>query len=233
MITVNDLRNDNLLSGFHHVTLAGTPALPKPYQARYGQGKEGCAPGTPLWRGPRRATAAEAALDYCQYVNGNGATPATPALKSAGHVRTSTPRTWSEGVQKLRQQLRDAIAVEREAEGLQGCLYLIGEALTVGQQPTTSDDGTVLVSGRAVKVGYSETPDVRIGNGQTFNPRVLVLLGTIPDKTKDDESAMHGKYIEDNVLQEWFRPTKALLSEFGVKIGYVSIGSMWVKNGEV
>jgi hypothetical protein len=173
---------------------------PKPYQARYGQGKDGRAAGTPEWRGPRRATAAEAALDYCQYVNSNQATPATPALKSAGHKRTTVRQPLSEGIQRLRQQLRDAIAAEREAQGSQGFVYLIGEEAPAGAP-------------RYVKIGYSDYPDARIAMLQTGNPRKLTLLASIPG-TMDDERALHAKHIADNILAEWFRDTPSIRQDF-------------------
>lgn len=221
-MTIEDIRKPQNISGYAQVTRADSLSDRKlrsnPFLAYAGRGRKGD------WKGPRRATAEEAAQDYCDYINGS-ATPATPALKSAGHKRSTIRQPLSEGIQKLRQQLRDAVEAERQ--GRQGYLYLIGECFD-GILPKTGH----LIRNQAVKIGYSDAPDARIAMLQTGNPRLLALLDTI-EGTQEDERALHAKYIDDNVLQEWFRPTRELLSEFGLEIRALGHNSLWVKKGEV
>lgn len=80
-----------------------------------------------------------------------------------------------------------------------GYVYCIGE-----------EDRTL-----AVKVGYARDAQFRIADLQTGNPRKLVILGVLRG-TRQDERDLHARYIKDNVLGEWFRPTAELLSEFDI-----------------
>lgn len=151
-----------------------------------------------------------------QWQQDHTATPA-PALRSAGHKRSATPATRKDfskqqELDRLRKRVRALEALKRE--GSQGFLYLIGmEFQTL--YPST-EAGKVYIWTHAVKIGWSEAPDARIASLQTGNPQKLVLLATKPG-TLDDERALHAKYLPDNVLQEWFRPTMALLLEFGLR----------------
>jgi Meiotically up-regulated gene 113 len=224
MLTVEDLRNPARVSGFNHVYGPRKDRAYATYAARAGFSKD---KNHPDWRGPRRATPEEAAQDYCDYMNGQ-ATPATPALKSAGHKRTviNVVNQASPELQKLREELRELERAERVQRGSQGYIYLIGETFGRAFFDATLDKGE-LVADTAVKIGYSDAPDARIAMLQTGNPRKLVLLGTI-EGTLDDERALHAKYIKDNVLQEWFRPTQELLSEFGVTTSVMGNGCLWV-----
>ena len=91
--------------------------------------------------------------------------------------------------------LRDARAQRRHLA--QGYVYLIS-------------DGT------AVKVGYSTKPEARVNELQTGNPRDLILLA----KKEGDESVeamLHTRFIDDNLILEWFRPSTPLLQWFGVR----------------
>lgn len=70
----------------------------------------------------------------------------------------------------------------------------------------------------AVKVGYADyNVYSRLDSLQTGNPRQLVLLGTLPGGI-ETEKRLHAKHAEANILQEWFRPRAALLSEFGLTV---------------
>lgn len=215
MITPADLRDPGRLSGYKYVYRSDASTERghgggKPYQAMTGGGST--APSNRFY-GPRRATALEAAQDYCDYRNGQAA-PTPPVLKSAGHKRSATlaTRKPSKALVKARKRVRALEAQERE--GSQGFLYLIGmEFQTL--YPST-EAGKVYIWTHAVKIGWSEAPDARIASLQTGNPQKLVLLATKPG-TLDDERALHAKYLPDNVLQEWFRPTMALLLEFGLR----------------
>lgn len=194
MLSVEDLRNPGRKSGFDGVRFASSPASPspKPYQAnkRVAPGKNGIAT-----LGPRRATAEEAAQDYCDYINGTRAAHTAP-LKTAGHKGPNRP-VQSDEERQLRRRLRELEAARNKHR--KGYVYLVGE------------QGSCY----AVKIGHSYDPETRPNGLQTGNPRRLVVLGST-EGTLEDEAALHQRYIEDNVLQEWFRPSEALLAEFGV-----------------
>lgn len=232
MLTIEDIRDTATNSGFRHVHEDhGGSHRPRPFRAQDGAGnthgaKDATRPAR--WKGSRRATAEESAQDYCDYINGSTvAQPPQPQLKSAGHKRVT--KKHSPAVQAAAKAYREALAAEKEAQGSSwlGYIYLVAE--TFGREGNGSAlyDGT-LVSSKAVKVGYSDSPpdEGRMGGLQTGNPRLLVLLGTIRG-TRDDESALHAKYISDNVLQEWFRPTRELFSEFDVGIVHMGYGCLW------
>lgn len=203
MLRPHDIRNPSVQSGYSFVRSAsagpnggGKTELWKAEVNRDGK----------HWRGPYRRTPAEAAQDYCDFLNGNPSVPSSPMLVSAGHTGKRDKLPSDPEVQAALGVLRDA---RGERLGNQGYVYCIGEA--------TGD--AVLVGGRrhqtAVKIGFSTNPEARLPELQTGNPRRLVLLGKI-EGTREDEAKMHAKYAHLNILQEWFRPTAALLSEFGM-----------------
>lgn len=68
----------------------------------------------------------------------------------------------------------------------------------------------------AVKIGITDDPAARPGELQIGNPWELRVLG-VKQGTVEDERALHAKYIQQNMVGEWFRPTKELLSEFGLE----------------
>lgn len=197
MITPKDIQNSARVSGYDHVgynVQSGKKRPPKPFQAVvYGgsRSKAGMA-----WIGRRRATALEAAQDYCDYMNGKGVTPA-PQLRSAGHTGKRDSLPSDPEVQAALGVLRDA---KGQREGRQGYVYLIIEV----------NDGGGLTFG---KVGYSTNPRARVAELQTGNPRKLRLHLAKPG-TLLDEAELHAKYAHLNVLQEWFRLTKELLLEW-------------------
>ena len=212
MITPADLRNPRALSGYAHVPV-------HPYSGKFSARLERKHPtrqgSQRIWSGPWRDTAREAAQDYCDYVNNGGAVSSTPKLKSAGHKR-STPATRKprskrqKRISELRAELRRLEATERK--GRPGRVYLIGELYKTAFEQR--DPSRINIINYAVKIGH--TTDERIAGLQTGNPRNLVLLAERPG-TKADEKALHAKYIGDNVLHEWFRPTLAVLLEFGLR----------------
>lgn len=193
-LTIEDIRNPARKSGFNHVKGKRPDGN---YHAQMGQTR-----ALPKgWHGPRRATAEEAAQDYCDFVNSKrGATPAIPQavkLKSAGHqTRVRRIHRDPEELAAL-GTLRDARA---QRAGVQGYVYLIVEDIP----------GGALEYG---KIGYSTNPPKRAAELQTGNPRPLRLLLSKPG-TEADEAALHQKYIRQNVLQEWFLITKELLLEW-------------------
>lgn len=194
-LSPQDIQNPSLVSGYSHVGYNSSAAHPskKAYQA-YDPRSAGPTKKH-RWKGPRRATAAEAAQDYCDYINGSGVTPA-PQVKSAGHEAKREPLPRDPEVEAALGVLRDARGLR---EGNQGYVYCIAEAEGVAP---------------LVKIGYSTNPQARVGELQTGNGRLLFLLAYFAG-TEADEKALHSKYIKDNTLQEWFRPSDALLSEFG------------------
>lgn len=194
MLTVEDLRNPTRKSGFNHVNTAFDErpgrSNPHPYQAKKNHGG-GHNPSYPKFIGPRRATAEEAAQDYCDYINGSGVTPAKQ-LRSAGHTAKRAPRAVDdEAYEGALGVIRD---VEAQRAGRQGYVYCISD-------------------GEFVKIGYSTNPQARVSELQTGNARPLRLAYYFAG-TLQDEADLHQKYIEDNVLQEWFRPSVELVLDF-------------------
>lgn len=193
VLTIEDIRNPSRKSGFAHVSSTGTRSHPL-WRAVVSPGRKGASDAK--WRGPARRTSEEAAQDYCDYINGQRKA-VVRTLKNAGHPTRPVPAR-NEEVEAALGVLRDHRAQRR---GTQGYVYLIGEA---------HDDAL------AVKIGYSTNPEARVGELQAGNPRTLALLAKKPG-TEADERALHARYIEHNVLLEWFRPTHELLSEFGIQ----------------
>lgn len=202
MLTVENIRNPQNVSGFSHVRFAkrGLRDGPnwKPYQAETHKGING-----ERWQGPRRSTAEEAAQDYCDYINGNEIAVAT--LSTAGHETRKQQIERDPEYESALGVIRDFKAQEK---GKQGYVYLIG---------VEGDD-------YGVKIGYSVKPPARCGELQTGNPRKLFLLASF-EGTLEDERRIHAAYLKDNLIGEWFRPSAGLFKEFGLRSpfgGYVS-----------
>lgn len=189
MITLEDIRNPSVLSGFSHVRycVEGGKVRPKPYIATDWPNN---------YRGPRRATAERAAQDYCDYMNGRQASPA-PQLKTAGHAKPVSQLPSSPEAQEARRILREEAAARRE--GRQGHVYLVAEKGFESK----------------VKIGhtYLEPPEARLNGLQTGNPRKLVMLATRPG-TEADEDTLHARFIQHNILGEWFWNHTDILKEF-------------------
>ena len=195
MITPKDIENPKRKSGFDHVNDASGEKDREIGRVRWraaAGGKPSYRQANTSWRGRSRDTALEAAQDYCDYINGSNVAPA-PTLKTAGHVYNIERAELDPEVEAAYGVIRDYKAQKR---GKQGFVYLIVEK-----------------GGRYGKIGYSVNPQKRIAEVQTGNPRPLRLFGTIPG-TEADERAMHGKYIKDNALQEWFVLSDQLKKEF-------------------
>lgn len=194
-LTPIDIANPKRASGYDHVGRNRNAFRAQVYGAPKGTTKH--ANGFAWW-GPNRKAPDAAAQDYCDYVNGNP-TALAAALKKVkrDHSAARDPMNDDE-VKAALGVLRDARAQRR---GREGFVYLIGE---VG-------------CWEAVKVGYSVKPAARVGELQTGNSRPLHLLAAFQG-TVADERALHMKYVDDNLLLEWFKPTSALLAEFGLEI---------------
>lgn len=192
VLTPNDIRNPSRQSGFNNVKVSGK-GVPKPFQANKGSWGGNADPAQ-RWLGPRRATALESAQDYCDLINDDSKWQRHVAtLKSAKHPRRK-PEPADPDVRAALGVLRDW---RGQRDGQPGFVYLIG---------VEGDTG-------GVKIGYSTKPVARPGELQTGNRRVLVLLAC-KQGTPDDESALHAKYLGQNLLGEWFKPTEALMREF-------------------
>lgn len=203
MITPSDIANPSRKSGYDHVNSTGG-AGPNTHGGgglwRAECGPKGRGPRTSKdWRGPRRTSALEAAQDYCDHMNGIGATPATP-LRSAGHNGRRTRIERTPEVEHALGVLRDAKA---EKQGKQGFVYLVVEWPRGRSAPSL----------RYGKIGYSTNPEARVGELQEGNPRPLCLYAYMPG-TRAAEKALHEKHLEQNELQEWFRLTREILLEW-------------------
>lgn len=162
-------------------------------------------------RGPNRAepTRAPSYRAYCKDCHRarSGATPGT-LLKSAGHGSRRPVLQRDPEVEHALGVLRDA---RGKAQGRQGYVYLIIEV----------KPGGGLQYG---KVGYSTNPRARVAELQTGNPRPLALH-CMKKGTEAVEAALHAKYIQHNVLQEWFSITRELLLEFDLDANGVPFGA--------
>lgn len=184
-----DIKNDNRLSGYDyvHFSVERGRHRPKPYQAKLKGGK--------VWYGPRRATALEAALDYCNYVDAGWSQP-QPKLKGAGHLTVPTVDKQVSDKRALAYQLLKEASIEENTD-LTGYVYCIS-------------DGTAMKIG--MSVGH---PQNRLKSLQTGNPRLLELLAfkQVSDRVAA-EVELHLKYQKSNILGEWFEYDKRILKEF-------------------
>lgn len=158
---------------------------------------------------PRCATCQQIGNQLREKVNGVLVWPAKDKIRAALGMPVATPLVRAQHTTRKTQAAKDpevqaALGVLRDARaqrtGVNGYIYCIAAK------------GDVY----GVKIGYSCKPEARCGELQTGNPRALALLAKI-EGTVEDERRMHEKYIEDNILGEWFIPTKELLREFGLK----------------
>jgi hypothetical protein len=201
LLTPKDIENPKRTSGYKHVKRSDARTANghgggKPYQARVEAKRADGRPGSlPVWMGPRRATALEAAQDYCDYVNGNS-TPSGPRLASAGNSAPRDKIAVTDEYEAALGVIRDVRAQKKHHRGFVYCIGEVGEWY-------------------AVKVGFSLKPIARVSELQTGNPRPLVLLGTIKG-TVSTERDLHAKYIDYNIVGEWFTPADDLLAEFGI-----------------
>lgn len=182
MIEPKDIVSTKSKSGYRNVYDTHKGKRPKPYMAS----KKG-GPQT-RWTGPCRATAHEAAQDYCDYVNGHDQQPAFKLI-SAGHVRVR------DGAVTTVTPVQVRVRQERPVEGYVYCI----------------SDGTALKIGKTNK-----HPSNRIAELQTGNPRLLKLLAfKYVDDMAKGEVEMHRLFSHLNVLGEWFEHDTTILTEFG------------------
>jgi hypothetical protein len=200
LLTIEDLVAPKNRSGYRHVLLGSTTShspRKRPYQAY--KRLPNLNGRNHFWYGPWRATAEEAAQDYCDYINGlPAATPAT--LKTAGH--TSAPRA-----DQSNPKMQEALALMREAKAEDdpaGYVYLIAEV-------DCDEFG---------KIGKSKhEPRYRLGGLQSGNRRPLRVRAFIEtDDRHSLEALLHAKYAHLNTLNEWFEIDSAILAEFGIDV---------------
>lgn len=218
MLKPSDLKNTARKSGFNYVGDNRQSAGGKAFQADVYGGKRDKAGRK--WKGPRRATAEEAAQDYCDYINGGHAVPVA-RLNSAGHSAPARQKL-DDGLNQLERdtlaklQAKQRKGIDAVRNDDKGYVYLIGEVSSPNNTRSSFLNGK-FISPFAVKIGYSdESPERRIKQLQTGNPRKLVLLGSIRG-TLADEATLHQRFISRNVLQEWFKPSGELLAIFRKK----------------
>ncbi len=65
--------------------------------------------------------------------------------------------------------------------------------------------------GEAIKIGFSGSAIVRMGDLQTSHHRPLKIMLTIPG-TMDDERKMHQKFKHLRIAGEWFKPAPDLMA---------------------
>ena len=128
------------------------------------------------------------------------------SLSRSGKPRKRPKRPARSKISPERARLLKALREldEKEArEAKQGFVYCVGER----------------GSADYVKIGFTTGDTAAPRSGlQTGNPRKLVVLAFRPG-TLADEKTLHTKYAHRRVREggdEWFRPTKKLLSEFGL-----------------
>lgn len=194
MLTIDQLRTDHNISGFRYVVRAGNKAG---FQgSRNGGGRRDG------WRGPLRATAEQAARDYCDYANGVNTLPPA-ALKTIKHKR---PKRRQRPVQPghIAQKRREVREWDREAlAALPVCnhIYLMG---VVGDRS-------------GVKIGEAWDAGNRAAEGQTWHHRPLVVLGVVKtDIPRGADKIVHALFKKHHLNNEWFRPAQEVLSYFGV-----------------
>ena len=191
MLTPADLRS-NGATGYRYVKKSDAKTSKGhggglPFQAQAGDRR----PGGNYWFGPRRATALEAACDYCDHVN-SGQAPKGRMLRRANHPVRRSPVT------KKQTTATKQTRKPHSARTLRGSVYLIG----------------IKGNTSAVKVGFSSAPGFpRLNELQTGNPYLLVGIAEFAG-TLRDEYDLHVRYEPDNMLNEWFRASDELLSEF-------------------
>jgi hypothetical protein len=201
LITPADIRNPSRPSGFNYVSRANSSGASRLlWCAKKGTFNKGTAAND--WHGPCRRNPLEAAQDYCNYINSGAVTPA-PQLKSAGHTKPVSSLPSSPEAIEARRVLREEAEARRA--GRQGFVYLAIEVENV-------------YNALFVKIGhtYLDPPEARLAGLQTGNPRQLHMIASRPG-TEEDERRLHARYIDHNVLGEWFYARPGIMAEFGIK----------------
>lgn len=201
-LTPRDLLNAKRKSGYEHVVFDLPSSTTNSYRAQYKPRPARAGVHIQNGWGPRRPTALAAAQDYCDYVNGNPSATIAPTLKSANHLGKRKPVARDADYEAALGMVKDHQA---QVAGKQGYVYLIAETSAVTR-------GVDMLWGYG-KIGFSTNPPARVPELQTGNPRPLRLMG-YKRGTVEDEAALHQKYIANNILQEWFRLTPAMVAEF-------------------
>ena len=191
MITAADIANPARQTGYNHVQYSAHKGqnITKPYNAVVYGGTLDKAGRR--WKGIMRATAEEAAQDYCDFINADGQQPTAQAkLNRAGHTRVR-----KHGERSTRIVVRE----EPKERQISGYVYCIS-------------DGTALKIGKT-----TNHPSNRVAELQTGNPRLLRLIACIEtENVTETEAMLHLRFEHLNVLGEWFDHDDMILMEFGV-----------------
>lgn len=195
MKTVQDLVNPARQTGYDHVQYSAHKGhnVTKPYNAVVYGGTLDKAGRR--WKGVMRATAEEAAQDYCDFINADGQQSVAQAkLNRAGHVRVRNHTERSPVTTVVRKE--ETPTRDRNVRGYVYCI----------------SDGTALKIGKT-----TNHPSNRVADLQTGNPRLLRLLAFIEtENMAETEMDMHRRFNHLNMLGEWFSHDEVILVEFGV-----------------
>lgn len=69
--------------------------------------------------------------------------------------------------------------------------------------------------GRAIKIGYSATPNSRLNGLVTGNPYGIRLLGFVEGWGREEESQLHAMFANHNIEREWFHPHEDIYAYIG------------------
>jgi hypothetical protein len=200
VLTPRDLENPDKPSGYKFVNSANAGENGHGQSGQFWRAERWVqSPARHKWAGPARREPIDAAQDYCDWANNSGVSHTT--LKSAGHTGRRPKLPDDPEVQAAIGVIRDARGAQ---QGNQGYVYLICEE---------AYDGSIDLLRGYGKIGFSTNPEARVAELQTGNPRKLRLCAYFPGDA-DDERETQRKWIDYNVLQEWFRLTPPLWSSF-------------------
>lgn len=194
-VTIADLVNPKRRTGFDHVQ-QHNDSRKRPFRAiayvgALTPGIKDFRANTLKWMGPWRATAQEAAQDYCDHLL--GVQQAHIRRNSAGHVRVKSPKRAA-----ARRLMAEAVSEEKRTNGFVYCI----------------SDGTALKIGKTLN-----HPLNRVADLQTGNPRLLKLLAYVEaEDVAVAEAEMHARFAHLSVLGEWFEHHEDILNEFAVEV---------------
>jgi hypothetical protein len=198
LITIEDIRNPDRVSGFNNVTSNGLRT-----NWRASSGNTTTAGGrTPGWRGPTRKTPEAAAQDYVDFVNLTTGKIQVRALHPRRRtIQIRRQRELSPAEQVAKDIVRDARGWRR---GQEGFIYLVAEH-------------EIVVPGDFVKIGgtVADPPEQRLGDYQVGNPRRLYMVAK-RSGTYADEQELHRIYAAERKVGEWFTATVDMLADFGI-----------------
>lgn len=208
MLVVDSLVNPKKQSGYDYVTRAhSTGSKTELWCARKGMFNAGTAATD--WHGPCRRSPADAAQDYCDYVNGSNAHRPAPLRPSAGHAINKRKRKIHPKRAEAYRLLAEARADESKSDDASGYIYCIGEK---GQPPAYA----------RVKLGKSkDDPIYRLAGLQTGNSRILYVVASKKVANRHAaEKRLHDRFAAHCCTNEWFWAADILdevLAQFNIR----------------